>query len=130
MIPFVFSFTTTPLGFIQNVRTRSWYFFERYTILDSYNESVNSENVSAFNSTRTPISTRSLFVSMPKFEHTDSIHLLPERPVEMIHCADVYVSSPQTTSYPSSILFTISMCLKKWNSALSFKSLYKFSSTT
>ena len=121
MIPFVFSFTTTPLGFIQNVRTRSWYFFERYTILDSYNESVNSENVSAFNSTRTSIS---------RFEHTDSIHLLPERPVEMIHCADVYVSSPQTTSYPSSILFTISMCLKKWNSALSFKSLYKFSSTT
>ena len=43
MIPFVFSFTTIPFGFIQKVLTLSSNFSVRYTILLSYNSSVRCE---------------------------------------------------------------------------------------
>ena len=42
-------------------------------------------NTSAGSSTRTPMSTRLDLVGMSSASHTDSIHLLPLRPTEMMH---------------------------------------------
>ena len=122
MIPFVFSFTTSPRGFMQNVLTRSSNFSVLYTILLSYNSSVRRENISAGSSTRTPISTRFDFVSMFKSLQTLSIHLLPLRPTEIIHCLPRYFSFSVIISYPSSSACTCTALQLNTNSTLSFNS--------
>ena len=133
MIPLVFSLTTTPLGFIQNVLTRSSYLFVLYTILLSYNSSVRCLNTSAGSSTLTPISTRFDFVGISRSEHTVSIQCEPERPAEMIHFLHSYSCPPASIlkpSFSSPIIRTFSTGVLKWNSTLSFNSSKSFSRTT
>ena len=102
-MPFVFSFTTMPCGFMQKVRTLSSKSCVLYTILLSYSSSVRCENIRAGSSTRTPISTRFDLVGISRSLQTFSIHLLPLLPTEMIQYLLSYVLSAVFTAYPDTL---------------------------